>query len=255
MPSGRPQNYTTLTDVTQGDVLPYKEVTAFAESVEQNLAARGAHVAIVARAGRDPEDLPDGLRYTHVAYWVYSQITHADGRITNGYRVYNLYQLADDPTRSELIQDSPTDFFASARVLDAGIIIPKPALQKKLLRVIDSPTYATLHNARYTLLANPVSQTSQNCTEHTLDVLMASLYDTGDRRQLKANIAAYSKPQRIDVSGVKRLVAPAISGALSTSDHGAQVKTATFGSIGRFMERYDLAEDIYSLSARPARGR
>ncbi len=228
--------------------LPAREVAAYAGALQQDLAARGAHVAIVARVGRDRDSLPDGIEYTHVAYWVYAQITRTDGETYRGYRVYNLYQLSDDDTVSRLVQDSPADFFAGAHALDAGVIIPDPRLQQELLDVIASPTYAALHNERYSVLANPSDPTYQNCTEHTLDVLMASLYDTSDTAQIKANIAAHFEPQTVQIGGFKRLLAPAKSAALSTSDHGAQITTATFGSIARFMAAHDLSDQIYRFT-------
>ncbi|WP_424969083.1 DUF2145 domain-containing protein [Dinoroseobacter sp. S76] len=228
--------------------LPAAQVAAFSNEVQQDLAARGAHVAIVARMGRDPSSLPDGVRYTHVGFWVYSRITEPDGTTGLGYRVYNLYQLGDDPTRSQLIQDSPADFFAGAHRLDAGVIIPEPELQRKLLGTITSPTYARLHNPDYAVLANPRSTQFQNCTEHTLDVLMASLYDTSDIGQIKANISAYFQPQPIALGGLKRAMAPIASGALTTEDHGSRVATTTFGSLARFMEGHDLAMTVYRVT-------
>ena len=116
-------------------VLPAAEVASFSNRVQQDLAARGARVAIVARMGRDPKVLPRGVQYTHVSFWVYSQITQADGSTGRGYQAYNLYQDADNKLRSSLVQDSPADFFAGAHRLDAGIIIPDARLQKKLLKV------------------------------------------------------------------------------------------------------------------------
>lgn len=229
-------------------VLPAQEVTSFANRVQRDLAARGANVAIVSRVGRDPAVLPDGINYTHVAFWVYARITKADGSTGMGYRVYNLYQRDGDLTRSDLVQDSPGDFFAGAHSLDAGVIIPDARLQRKLLEVIASPTYAALHNASYSVLANPRTGQFQNCTEHTLDVLMAALYDTADRQQIKANIAAYFAPQPVPLNGLQRLFAPAASGALTTADHGASVGTATFGSIARFMEANDLADEVYRVT-------
>lgn len=229
-------------------VLPAAEVAAFSNRVQQDLAARGASVAIVSRVGRDPSVLPDGINYTHVAFWVYSRITRADGSTGMGYRIYNLYQRDGDLTRSSLVQDTPRDFFAGAHSLDAGVIIPDPRLQRKLLQVITSPTYAALHNPAYSVLANPRSSQFQNCTEHTLDVLMAALYDTSDPRQIKANIAAHFEPQQVQLNGLQRLFAPAASRALTTADHGGQVKTATFGSIARFMETNDLAELTYRIT-------
>lgn len=229
-------------------VLPRDEVVAFSNKVQRELAASGARVAIVARTGRDPKDLPDGIRYTHVAYWVYSHITKTDGSTGFGYQVYNLYQTADDLTVSNLVQDTPADFFAGAYRLDAGVIVPDARLQEKLLATIASPTYAALHNTDYSVLANPSDTRFQNCTEHTLDVLFASLYGTTDKAQIKANIDAYFTPQMIEIGGLKRMLAPAVSGDLRTSDHGSEVGTATFSSIGRFMVRFDLADQVYALT-------
>ena len=229
-------------------VLPRAEVTRFADRVQQDLAARGAQVAIVARVGRDPAILPEGVNYTHVAFWVYSQITLADGRQGRGYRVYNLYQRDGDLTRSDLVQDSPADFFANVHALDAGVIIPDARLQRKILEVIASPTYAALHNPNYSVLSNPRNGQFQNCTEHTLDVLMAAIYGTGDPTRIKANITAHFTPQPIPVNGLQRLLAPAASAALTTSDHGGQVATATFGSLARFAEDFDLADEVYRIT-------
>lgn len=232
---------------------PIEEVTAFADRVQHDLAARGARVAIVARTGRDPDVLPEGINYTHVAFWVYSRITHADGRSGTGYRVYNLYQLSDDATRSQLVQDTPADFIAGAQVLDAGILIPDPKLQTKLLHTIAGPRYAALHNPSYAVMANPKDMTHQNCTEHTLDVLMASLYDTGDRAQIKANIAAHFTPQPVNLGPLKRSLAPMASAALTTADHGETVATTTFGALARFMQTHDLAQTVYRITPDAAR--
>lgn len=229
-------------------ILPQTEVTSFANRVQSDLAARGANVAIVARMGRDPAQMPDGILYTHLGLWVYSAITNTDGSTGKGYRVYNLYQRTNDRTRSDLIQDSPAEFFAGAQRLDAGIIIPKPALQRKLLTTINSPTYTALHNPRYSVLANPNTRQYQNCTEHTLDVLIASIYDTSDIAQIKANITAYFTPQTVNVGGLKRALAAMASPALNTDDHANTVSTATFGSVARFLKTYDMAQHIYRIT-------
>ena len=229
-------------------VLPATEVATFSNRVQQDLAARNVHVAIVARMGRDPSVLPTGVKYTHVSFWVFSQITRADGSTGRGYQVYNLYQDDKNKTRSRLVQDSPADFFAGAHRLDAGIIIPDMRLQKKLLKVIASPAYSALHNARYSVLANPNTNQFQNCTEHTLDVLMAAVYGTNSVPQIKANIAAHFQPQPIQLGGLKRLFAPIASKALTTADHGDNVATATFGSIARFMRVNKLASQVYRIT-------
>ncbi|WP_372989162.1 DUF2145 domain-containing protein [Sulfitobacter sp.] len=235
-------------------LLPAEQVAAFSDKVQIDLAARGASVAIVARKGRHASELPQGVTYTHVAFWVFSEIKRADGSRYNGYRVYNLYQDAKTPTRSALVQDGPADFFAGAHALEAGIIIPDPRLQRKLLRVIGSPTYKKLHNSTYSVLANPQTRQFQNCTEHTLDVLMAALYDTSDPAQIKSNITAHFTPQVIKIGSLKRAFAPVASKALTTQDHGTEIRTATFGSILRFMKQNKLVAAAYTLSPSRAAG-
>ena len=228
--------------------LPIEQVSAFADRVQQDLAARGAHVALVARVGRDPAQLPAGVAYTHVGIWVYSDIEMADGRKLRGYAVHNLYQRADDPNVSDLIQDYPADFFAGAYSLDAGVIVPDRRLQAKLLEVVNAPTYRTLHNPSYSLVANPDSNAFQNCTEHTLNLLMAALYDSSDMAQIKANTRAHFRAQTIEISPLKRLIGPMVMDGVAMSDHTRSVRTATFITIADFMNRFDLAESAYRLT-------
>lgn len=224
--------------------LPIEDVTSFADQVERNLAARGAHVAIVSRVGRDPAELPEGIAYTHVGIWVYSNISLNDGSQVRGYRVHNLYQRAEDLDVSDLVQDNPIDFFAGAQSLDAGIIVPDRRLQAKLLDVISSPTYASLHNAKYSAVANPDNNDYQNCTEHTLNLLMAALYGTHDMSQIKANIRAHFDPQEIKVGPVKRLLGPIVMDGVTMRDQGNTVRTTTFTTLADFMKRFELAESV-----------
>ena len=56
-----------------------QEAADFSKQIERELAAQGARVAIVFRSGRDRENLPDGVRYTHGAFWVYQPIQTETG--------------------------------------------------------------------------------------------------------------------------------------------------------------------------------
>ncbi|MGI9508982.1 MAG: DUF2145 domain-containing protein [Geminicoccaceae bacterium] len=228
--------------------LPIEDVSAFADQVQKNLAERGAHVALVARVGRDPGELPAGIAYTHVGIWVYSNIEMADGRNVRGYAVNNLYQRADDLDVSDLVQDYPADFFAGAYNLDAGIIVPDRRLQAKLLDVINAPTYQRLHNPSYSVVANPDSNAFQNCTEHTLNLLMAALYDTDDMTRIKANTRAHFTPQTVEISPLKRLVGPMVMDGVAMSDQTRTVRTATFTTIADFMASFELVESAYRLT-------
>lgn len=233
---------------SENPVLPIEQVSAFADRVQVELAVRGAHVAIVSRVGRDPAELPDGIRYTHVGLWVYSDITMEDGRTVRGYAVRNLYQRSGDLDVSDLVQDYPADFFAGAFSLDAGVIIPDPRLQAKLLEVLGSPTYEKLHNPNYSVIANPENDAYQNCTEHTLNLLMAALYDTDDLDRIKANIRAHFEPQAIDISPVKRLVGPLVMDGVAVGDQNGTIRTSTFTTIARFMASHELSEGTWRMT-------
>jgi len=219
-------------------------IIKFAKKVEKILAKKGARVAIIARVGRPRNKLPGGIKFTHVGIAVYSQITTADGRKVPGYAIHNLYQRTGEPDVSDLIQDFPVDFFSGVEVLEAGIIIPSPELQKRLLTVIASPTYKDLHNSDYSVLANPFTLDLQNCTEHTLDVITAAIYQTSDVKVIKANEKAYFEPQPVNVNPVKLLLGSMFVSYVTTSDHPDSPVTSTFTTIGNFLTQFNAASEI-----------
>ncbi len=221
-----------------------EEIIKFSKKVEKTLAQKGARVAIIARVGRPRAELPEGISFTHTAIAVYSQITTADSRKIPGYAIYNLYQRAEEPNVSDLIQDFPVDFFAGVKVMEAGIIIPSPELQKRLLKVIASPTYKELHNPHYSLIANPFTLELQNCTEHTLDVITAAMYETTDLKVIKANEKAYFEPQPVNVNPLKLMLGSMFVSDVATSDHPGSPETSTFTTIGRFLTKYNAASEV-----------
>lgn len=243
--------HTALANSTQTVDTPrhsMQAVSTFAKQVERELAAKGVRVFIIARVGRPAAELPPGFHYTHTAFGVYSMIQTADGRQVPGYAIYNLYQRNDAPAVSDLVVDYPADFFAGAQELKAGIIIPTPQVQRRLMKVIDSPTYAALHNPHYSAIASPYTLEYQNCTEFTLDVLNAAVYDTADEAQLKANASAYFQAQPVKVNGVKLALGSMFMPDITTSDHKGPVRTATFTSIARYMQEYGLAQETLTIT-------
>ncbi|MEE8327807.1 MAG: DUF2145 domain-containing protein [Nitrosomonadaceae bacterium] len=184
-------------------ILAIEDVAVFSKMVEEYAAEQGAHVFFIARQGRPTEELPEGVTYTHVSYAVYSNIETDDGRAIPGYAVYNLYQLKDDPSRSNLVVDFPLDFLAGSHAPKAGVIIPTRDLQKRILEVIRSDSYEKLHNPVYSAISNPYNAMYQNCTEHVLDVLNAAIYQTDDIKQLKINTQAHFDAQELKISPFK----------------------------------------------------
>ncbi len=228
-----------------------EQIIKFSKQVEKTLAAKGAHVAIVARMGQPVKDLPEGMHFTHVGFAVYSQITTADGRKIPGYAMYNLYQEDKHPDVSDLVQDFPVDFFAGVAVLEAGVIIPSAKLQQRLLDIINSPTYSALHDPHYSLIANPYTLGRQNCTEHTLDVIGAAIYQTSDIKRIKANEIAYFKAQPVNVNPFKLALGSLFSSEISTSDQPGAPVTATFETISSFLQKYDKGTEVMTIKPEP----
>lgn len=226
-----------------------EQIVAFSKKVERTLAAKGAHVAIVARMGRLPSELPEGMRFTHAGFAVYSEITTAEGRKLPGYAMYNLYQRDDKPNRSELVQDYPVDFFSAVVQMEAGVIIPSPELQRRLLEVIGTPAYRALHNPQYSAIANPYTLPLQNCTEFVLDVVNAAIYQTDDARKIKAAEKKYFQAQPVKVAPLKLLLGEMFSAEISTSDQPGAPETATFETIAQYVLRYDSGSEVMVVRA------
>ncbi|HXU93035.1 MAG TPA: DUF2145 domain-containing protein [Gallionella sp.] len=228
---------------------PPEQIIKFSKQMERTLAEKGARVAIVARVGRPPSDLPEGMHFTHVSFAVYSEITTGDGRKVPGYAIYNLYQRNEKPDTSSLIQDFPVDFFAGAAVLEAGIVIPSAELQKRLLETIASPTYKRLHDPHYSAIANPFTLGRQNCTEHTLDVVNAAIYQTSDIKRIKASEKVYFEAQPVNVGPLKLMLGSLFSSEITLSDQPDTPVTATFETIAKYLEKYD--EGAQTLIIKP----
>ena len=226
-----------------------EEIMKFSKKVEKVLANKGARVAIIARVGSSRSNLPEGINFTHTAIAVYSQITTTDKRKVPGYAIYNLYQRENAPNISDLVQDFPVDFFAGVEVLEAGVIIPTPELQKRLLALISSPIYKELHNSNYSLIANPFTLDFQNCTEFTLDLIMSAIYETNDIKTIKANERAYFRPQPVRVSPVKLLLGSMFVADVTTSDHPGSPETATFTTIGDFLTNYNATSEVLTITS------
>ncbi len=227
-----------------------EQAAAFSKQVERDLAAKSARVAIVFRTGRPRSELPDGIAYTHGAFWSFVPITLDDGREINGYAVYNLYHgdgntLAKD--KSYLHQDFPLDFVAPTAVDDLAVIIPSPEMQRRIMEVMASPAYRALHIEPYSLVSNPHDIKYQNCNEFMLDVIAAAAWDTTDMEQIKVNLRKHFKPTEVKTGLIERLLGPIADSRLKTDDQRGAIMTATYESMSAFMRDNGLLQETYIL--------
>lgn len=219
----------------------------FALRVNDELDARRAHVAIVARCGRPRSELPAGVRYTHVAIAVFEAVSAADGAPFHTYAVYNLYQDSDQEDRSYLKQDLLYHFVAGIDAPDIAISIPIEPLQKRLLAVIRSPAYRQLYLPTYNLLANPWADRYDNCATHTLKIVVAAIYDTTDRARINANIRAYFTPTPIRLGPLRTLGSHFMTAVKHDDAAPTGLQTATYDSIHAFLQGNQLLRESFTL--------
>jgi hypothetical protein len=231
-----------------------EQAAAFSKQVERDLASKGARVAMVFRAGRMRDQLPEGISYTHGAFWVYRTIKTADGGTLSGYAVYNLYAgdgKAWSKIESRLVQDFPLDFTRGSTVNDMAVIIPSPEMQRRIIAVIDSPTYQKVHNPAYSLVANPWSRKYQNCNNFMLNVIASAIWNTDDPNQITADLKAHYKPTIVKANAVLRLFGPIADQRLRTDDQQGPIRTATYESLAAFMAENNLLQEHYILNYKP----
>ncbi|HET9159368.1 MAG TPA: DUF2145 domain-containing protein [Caulobacteraceae bacterium] len=229
------------------------QAAAFSKTIERDLAAKGARLAMVFRTGRTRDSLPDGIAYTHGAFWVHRTISTDSGPAA-GYAVYNLY--AGDgkawPTiESRLVQDWPLDFVRGSKVDDVAVIIPSPEMQRRIIAVIDSQTYQRLHNPDYALVSNPFAPKYQNCTAFLLDVVAAAAWQTDEPRQILADLRAHFTPTTVKAGGLVRLFGPLADARLRNDDQKGPVRTATYESLVAFMRDNGLLQEAYVINYTP----
>ena len=237
--SNEPVNFLTL-----------EEAADFSKQIERDLASERALAAIVFRTGRTRDQLPEGIDYTHGAFWVYRAIETDSGEIVRGYSVYNLYHGDGETlprTQSYLMQDWPVDFTRGTAVNDVGVIIPSPEMQRRIIGIIDSPRYQALHNPNYSLIANPHEPTYQNCNSFMLNVVASAAWLTGDSEQIAANLREHYTPQEFSVGLLARLFGPMADERIRTDDQSGRFQTATYRSMAAFMEENGLLQESYVI--------
>jgi hypothetical protein len=221
------------------------QITHLSDRVNSQMAAKDVQVFIIARAGRPPEKLPAGIQYTHIAFGVYSGME--DDSITPSYAIYNLYQDNENKGKSNLITDGTIDFLMGLRGNNVRLLIPIPALQEKLRNLIGTTEYTTLHNPNYSYMSNPNNSKYQNCTEHTLDVINSALYETSNQDTLKLLALENFEPQTVNFSQLKIMLGSIFSAGITLADHRGKVRTATFTTLTRYLEKSKLVQEMITI--------
>jgi hypothetical protein len=226
-------------------------IRSLALKVNDELDRRKVNVAIIARSGRVRKEMPRGISYTHVAFVVFEPVNTPDAAVTYTYTVYNLYQGdqgRDD--RSYLRQDVVYDFVAGTAEEDVAICVPTEALQRRILAVIRSPAYRSLHHPEYNIVANPWVDRYDNCVTHSLKVCVAAIYQTDDAARINEDIRLYFKPTRIHLGPLTSLGSSFVTGFSRADMDRSGLQTATYESLRDFLLENHLATECFTVAMR-----
>jgi len=233
------EGYTASTD--SGDALfPQETLENYGQQIQDELIRKDVKLAIISRAGQTRDKLPEGVMFTHSAFFR----LNADG----GYDVYNLYHGEENRLRSTLVTDTSADFLRLLQERDAGILVPDAATQDLLYDFLESPKYSAVHQPDYSLISNPLDLRWQNCNELMLYAIAAAIWDTTDREMLRDKLAKTITPTELKVSPLRRFYGPKIDERLILDDHSEKVLTTTFGTLTELFETTGRLDKSYVLT-------
>jgi len=201
----------------------------YGKTITAELRKKNVKAAIVSRSGQPRNKLPQGVMFTHSAFFLHQPETQ-------DYAVYNLYHGEENRLISSLVADTPADFLRLLRERDAGFIIPDKATQEQLYNYITSPTYGAVHQVNYSLISNPYDARMQNCNEFMLDTLAALVWDTTDSLAIKARFKDTLRPSELKASFIRRHIGPLVDERLVMTDHDDKIWTTTSQTLANFLE-------------------
>lgn len=213
----------------------------YGKSITVELRKKNVKAAIVSRSGRPRNKLPEGVLFTHSAFFLYQPETQ-------DYAVYNLYHGEDNRLVSSLVADTPADFLRLLRERDAGFIIPDAATQEQLYSYILSPQYGAVHQVNYSLISNPYDPRMQNCNEFMLDTLAAMIWDTTDSIAIKHQFKDALRPSELKASFIRRHIGPLVDERLIMTDHSDKIWTTTSQTLASFLEDEGRLAAHYALN-------
>ncbi len=220
-------------------IFPRETLETFGEQILDELKEKDVKFAIISRSGQAREKLPEGVMFTHSAFFRRNE--------SGDYDVYNLYHGVEDRNSSSLVKDTPADFLRTIKEHDAGILIPDEATQNLFYDFVESPEYSAMHHPKYSLISNPFDLRWQNCNEFMLYVFAAAVQGTTDREELRQYLEGTITATELKVSFIRRYYGPKVDERLIMDDHGDKVFTTTFATITQLFKKTDRLQESYVI--------
>lgn len=193
----------------------FQKAQSAALGIYEYLNSAGADVAIVARIGTDQS--ARGITYTHAGL-VFRN--HPKGT----WIFTHLLRDCEKP-ESDIFNQGLFDFFNQAPVSYRALVaIPVENLQARLEELNRGPMVRTLHEPRYSTLANPFRTRFQNSNQWVLEMIAAAIGEDGAVRSREDAVRVIGEtgyqPARMKLKLTERVVVKAGSKAhVSLADH------------------------------------
>ena len=212
----------------------------------RQLDATGAQVVVLARAGQDLSAY--GLRWSHFGF-AYRQ---ADG----AWRVvHKLNACGSD--RADLFRQGLGEFFNDKPFrYEAAYVVPDPALQAKLLPVLqDNAGVARLHTARYNMVAYAWGTHYQQSNQWALETLaMAAEPGIASRSDAQSWLRSQGyRPSVLRIDTFTRLGARLTRANVAFDDHptgdrfAGRIATVTVDSVFDWLQRTQRAGPMQTI--------
>lgn len=206
------------------------------------LDASGAQVVVLARAGQDLSKY--GLTWSHLG------LAYQDG---GRWRVVHKLNACGS-ARADVYRQGLGEFFLDdLHRYQAGIVVPDPALQAKLLPLLRDNTQALrLHTSAYSMVAYPWAQRYQQSNQwaiETLAMAQAPEATTRERAQAWLKFSGY-EPTTLRLGAFTRLGARATAANIAFDDHpnekrfSDRIETVTVDSVFAWLNRSGLGGPV-----------
>lgn len=222
---------------------------ALAERTLLALDRSGAEVVVLARAGQDLQSY--GLIYSHLGF-AYREASAQGGKV---WRVLHKLNTCGSASSAIYKQGLGEFFLDDLWRFEAAWVVPTPAVQARLIAVLQSPMRALLlHHAPYSMVSYAWGQTYQQSNQWALET-MAQAMGAGDAGGLDGRLRAQDwlrakgyQPSTLNLGPLTRLGGRLTQANVAFDDHPAlkrfsnRIETVTADSVFDWMQRAQLAQ-------------
>ena len=215
---------------------------ALAERTAQTLDKSGAQVVALGRIGQNLGEY--GVRYSHFGF------AYREG---DKWRVVHKLNQCGTAHAAVYRQGLGEFFLDDLYEYEAGVVIPTPEIQAKLLPVVrDNAKLAQLNTPAYSMVAYPWARTYQQSNQWALETMAMALEPAAqsrERAQAWLQLKDYT-PTTLHISPMKRLGGRLTAANIAFDDHPNEkrftdrIETVTVDSVFAWLNRTGMGAPV-----------